>query len=665
MHSLTKRLAGPVVLIGALLTLQPEFPASAAEADFSDPSKVRALAEKFFRNARFTGPVISPDAKRLAVHFSQDGREMLVVRALPDGQPTPIVQLPDPEARLRWLRWVSEDRLLFSVEEPLRSGGPPPRPRRSRLYAIDADGSGHLHLARNWVKAILIGRGEFQWEDQVVDFLDSDPDHVLISIRKPTDSYPGVYRLDVSDGGLKPVVPRLDGVYQWYSDHEGQVRAGYGYEHEKYRLFARADAKKKFEPISEYEWAEDHVHFEGFSFEPQKIYVAKAGEDGVDSLYEYDLTTKTLGPEVFSYPKFNVPAWLEFSDERRVLAEVGYFAEGPERHFLDTEAARVQEILDKALPGTFNRITSESRDGSIAVVRSTSDTQAPRYHLFDRNKKTLAFLFSSLPALDYESLAPMQAVSYKARDGLTIPGYLTLPKDGPSQGLPAVVYPHGGPSARDIRGFDLVTQYLAALGFAVLQPNYRGSTGYGEDHLAAGLQEWGLAMQDDITDGVDWLVESGVADPARVCIYGASYGGYAALMGLVKTPEKFRCAAAYAAPTDLVMLLKHGRGYLFSDQNVPYIGSTSKDRQRLQETSPLQNVDRIRAPVLLAHGEDDDRVHVAHSTKLAKALKKAGKPVEITIIPDEAHSFRDEARRIEYYARLGSFLLENTKLDRR
>ena len=243
---------------------------------------------------------------------------------------------------------------------------------------------------------------------------------------------------------------------------------------------------------------------------------------------------------------------------------------------------------------------------------------------------------------------------------MIVPAYLTRPEGSDGRGLPLVVMPHGGPSARDVWGWDPPVQFLASLGFAVLQPNFRGSTGYGSSHWSAGLQEWGLAMQDDITDGVRWLIESGTADPDRICIFGASYGGYAALMGLVKTPELYRCAASYAGPTDLVMMLNHDKGYIFSEINVPFVGSTLKDRARLRDNSPLERVASFRSPVLLGHGEDDERVHVAHSQKLAKALAAAGKPVELIVLENEAHAFRAEEGRIRFFAELGRFLLEHT-----
>lgn len=627
----------------------------------AEPSPVRALAERFFRSPSFSGLELSPDGSKVAALLSRGGEEMIVVRDLRGGDALPIVGLPDPQARFRWLQWANDTRLLYAVEEPLQGRFAPPRPRRTRLYAIDSDGTGFEHLARNWGKFLLLGRGEFQFEDGLIDILEDDPQHVLMSIRTPTEVYPGVYRMNVTGGGLDRVESPLDGVLAWFTDSSGTVRAGYGYEHKKYRLVARSHGDGKLDKVAEFGREDDWLHFEGFAAEPTKIYVSKAGADGYGALYEYDLTTRAIGPQLFSAPGFDVPSWLEYAGEPRRLAAIGYVAEGLARHVVDAEAAALQAALDQSLPGTFNRIVSESRDRSLAVVRASSDTAPPIYHLFDRPARRLTHLASSLGELEGVELSPMEAVEYPAADGMTIPAYLTLPRGAPRQGLPALIYPHGGPSARDHRSFDATVQYFAALGFAVLQPNFRGSTGLGDAHERAGLRQWGLAMQDDITDGVRWLIASGVADPRRICIYGASYGGYAALMGLVKTPDLFRCAASYAGPTDLVMMLNDDKGYLFSEVNVPLVGSSTKDREQLRATSPLQNVEKIRAPVFLAHGEDDERVNVSHSTRLAKQLEKAGKPVELMVFEDLAHSFRDEKDRIELFTRLGEFLLANTR----
>ena len=264
------------------------------------------------------------------------------------------------------------------------------------------------------------------------------------------------------------------------------------------------------------------------------------------------------------------------------------------------------------------------------------------------------FLFAAFPTLDAASLAPMKAVRYKARDGLEIQAYLTLPRGGQTN-LPTIVMPHGGPTARDIWGWDAEAQFLASRGFAVFQPNFRGSSGFGREHERKGYRQWGRAMQDDISDGVAWLVEQGIADRDRVGIYGASYGGYAALQGLVTTPELYRAGASFAGVSDMIEWLDDVEHYRFSDFNKPVHGDSSDDRDQLEATSPARHAERVRAPVLLAHGEDDPVVGVEQSRAMEDALEDAGKTVEAYYYPDEVHGFINERNRIDFHEKLAAF----------
>jgi dipeptidyl aminopeptidase/acylaminoacyl peptidase len=279
----------------------------------------------------------------------------------------------------------------------------------------------------------------------------------------------------------------------------------------------------------------------------------------------------------------------------------------------------------------------------------------PATYLFYREQRRLHFLFDAYPQIEPRALSPMQSVSFKARDGLDIHGYLTLPSGGPQRNLPAIVYPHGGPSARDVWGYDPTVQFLASRGFAVFQPNFRGSAGYGAKHREAGHRQWGLSMQDDLTDAARWLIEQGIADPQRVGIYGGSYGGYAARMGLVKAPELFRAGATFAGVTDLPMLVDDDSGYDLEEVNKPILGGGWGDRGRLARLSLTRNVEHIRAPWLIAHGTEDWRVHVRQAEALADALRDAGKPVELYLYDREVHGFIDERNQIDFHEKLSAF----------
>jgi dipeptidyl aminopeptidase/acylaminoacyl peptidase len=299
---------------------------------------------------------------------------------------------------------------------------------------------------------------------------------------------------------------------------------------------------------------------------------------------------------------------------------------------------------------------SASEDGRFVLFRVRSDVQASSYYAYDREQKALSHLVDQHPELPAERMSPMQSIAYTARDGLRISGYLTLPNGRGGKNLPAIVLPHGGPFARDVRDWNAEVQFLASRGFAVLQPNFRGSSGFGRAFERSGYRQWGLAMQDDISDGVKWLVEQGIADPDRIGIYGASYGGYAALVGGTKTASLYRAAAAYAPVVDLELMIDDEasyRGY------VPYaetqIGGELGDKERLRANSPLRLAEQAGVPILLGHGDEDDVVDVHHSRKMAAALRKAGKPFEYLEFPHEIHGFLLESNRIRWYEALAAF----------
>jgi dipeptidyl aminopeptidase/acylaminoacyl peptidase len=268
---------------------------------------------------------------------------------------------------------------------------------------------------------------------------------------------------------------------------------------------------------------------------------------------------------------------------------------------------------------------------------------------------------NSRPWLDAKDMAPMKPIAFKARDGLEVRGYLTLPAKGPSKNLPAVVLVHGGPHGiRDFWAFDSEVQFLASRGFAVLQVNYRGSGGYGDKFQEIGYKQWGLSMQDDLTDATHWLVKEGYADAKRLAIVGGSYGGYAALMGVVREPKLYRCAVTYVGVSDLTIQTEDS-DTAFHEVGEDYLArALGTDEEDLKKRSALYHVERIEVPILIAHGKDDKRVPFSNAVKLREALEKAGKPFEWLAKDSEGHGFQQEPNRFEYYMRLAKFLEKHT-----
>jgi dipeptidyl aminopeptidase/acylaminoacyl peptidase len=466
-----------------------------------------------------------------------------------------------------------------------------------------------------------------------------------------------VRRVDLKRGRLIPVVRSIPAVTRWAADHRGQVRAGWGSRRSGtgYFLYARVDPKQGFEKVIDFDpFAEAGFHFAGFSEDPSKLYVISNDETGRDAVYRYDLAARKLGPLVFGHPEVDVGSLVSSRRDGRLLA-IGYVTDRPRLHFVDEQARAEQAVLDRRFPGTTNRIISRDRDEISAIVEVSGDTVPPSYYHYRRGSRQIDLLVDAYPELASRTLATMEPVSFRARDGLEIPGYLTLPTGRAPTPLPTILYLHGGPSIRDVWGYDPTVQFLASRGFAVFQPNFRGSTGYGRRHAELGHKQWGLAMQDDVEDAARWLIEGGIADPDRIGIYGVGYGGYAALMALVKTPESFAAGASLAGVTDLIAMLNDEAWYRSDRRSEQTVGGWWSDWTRLRETSPAKHADRIRAPVLIAHGSADDVVHVRHAGKMAEALDAQGREVETLLYPGEVQGFVHEGNRIDFHERLAEF----------
>ena len=472
-------------------------------------------------------------------------------------------------------------------------------------------------------------------------------------------------RMNVEDGRLTVAEKRQKDIRDWYADGAGVVRAGVTTTSNSYQLWARIDASRDFELVEEHDRLDrDALRFVGFHRDPRKIYVSNLRE-GRQALFEFDLETRTVGRLVEANPEVDVAGIETFGSKREVVGvrftddrrRIRYFDDHMEAEYAQLRDTLVRELQRDVQVTSF----SSSVDSLKQVLVVSSDRQPPVYYIYYRSVRRIEPLFAKFPDVPANSLAPTKRITFRARDGLAIPAYLTLPVGVEPHALPAVALVHGGPWSRDLIEWDPEVQLLANRGFAVLQVNYRGSTGFGKAFRDAGYREWGQKIQDDITDGVQWLIDEGIADADRIGIMGASYGGYAALVGLVKTPALFRAGVAYAAVTDIETMLSDDRWYGSDDAlNRKLIGGEIGDAERLRESSPLRHAGKVRVPVLLGHGEDDQRVHVRESQLMADALKAAGAGrYEYLEFPHEIHGFALESNRIRWYTRVAAFLEEN------
>lgn len=353
---------------------------------------------------------------------------------------------------------------------------------------------------------------------------------------------------------------------------------------------------------------------------------------------------------------------LSYSEKKNRLTVVACEGhKGMIRHYFDKEEEEIRKKLEARLPGYDVSITSQSRDENIRLIHAGNDRTYGTYYLYDGKENKLTKVADIAPWIKEEEMCAMNPITYTSRDGLTIEGYLTLPKGYTmenAKNLPVVVNPHGGPWARDSWGYNPEVQFLASRGYAVLQMNFRASTGYGRKFTELGYKQWGQAMQNDITDGVEWLIKKGIADPKRVAIYGASYGGYATLAGVTFTPDLYACAVDYVGVSNLLSFMNTIPPYWkpLLDMMHEMVGDPETDKEMMEKYSPVFHVDQIKAPLFIAQGANDPRVNKAESDQMVEALKKRGVEVEYMVKENEGHGFYNEENKFDFYRAMEKFL---------
>ena len=442
-------------------------------------------------------------------------------------------------------------------------------------------------------------------------------------------------------------------------DPSGAVRFADGLDDQNYReLYYRESADAPWRLVNDSEQSGFIATPLGMAADGVTAYMQVTKSDGPDTIEAWDMRTVTRAP-LLQDPVVDPDAILYDVDGRTPVG-ARYMDDGIRLRFFDEDSAmaRRYRMLERAFPGSGLQITSTTADGRLALVRIWSDRDAGQYLLFDTQARTADGVFARLAWFAPEKMAAARKVELKARDGLALHGYLTRPQGAAEAPLPMVVLPHGGPfGIHDAWDFDLDTQLLAEAGYAVLRLNYRGSGNYGRSYRVQGAQEWGGTMQDDLTDATRWAIDQGIADPARICIVGASYGGYAALMGVAKEPDLYRCAAGYVGVYDLPAL--HADRARSATWMRHWANDWMGARASLAERSPVNLAYLIKVPVFLAAGGADHIAPMMHSRRMQRALEAAGVPVQTLYIDSEGHGFRKEEHRRRYYAQLLGFLAQH------
>jgi dipeptidyl aminopeptidase/acylaminoacyl peptidase len=531
------------------------------------------------------------------------------------------------------------------------------------LYEKDFGGDENFHL----VSVGLDGRGlrdltpGAKVQAQVVDDLPDDDQHLLVAHNRRDPEVFDVYRIDLGTGEERLVARNPGNITEWLTDHDGRLRVAVATDGLATSLLYRAGEDEPFKAILTTSFKETVAPLL-FTFDNQRLYVASNRGRDKTAIFEFDPATAQEGRLLFERPDVDVDG-LNYSRKRKVLTSVTFTTWKDERVILDDRTRAMYETVQARLPGYEVTLSAADKAEDRFVVASFNDRTEGKRYLFDPATGGLEILAEIAPWLKEGELAEMKPVTYTARDGLSIQGYLTLPRGAAGQRLPVVVNPHGGPWARDVWGWNAEVQFLASRGYAVFQPNFRGSTGYGRTFWESGFKQWGRSMQDDVTDGVRWLIRQGIADPARIAIFGGSYGGYCALAGAAFTPDLYRAVVDYVGVSNLFTFLAaippYWKPYLETMHEM--VGDPERDKEMLAACSPALHADRIRAPLLIAQGANDPRVNKAESDQVVAALRQRGVAVEYLVKANEGHGFQNEENRLEFYRAMERFLDRHLK----
>lgn len=596
--------------------------------------------EDFMKNPGNFGYELSPDGNYITFASAWNNRSNVFVKKMnDDSEPVRVSNSKDRDiAGFFW----KENSLLYLKDK----GGD----ENFHIYSTTFNGSKEKDLTPypNVTVGILSG-------------LQGVKDEILIMMNKEDATVFDVYKLNVKTGKTKHVAKNPGNITNWLADRNGNVRVAVATDGVAGTILYRDSEKDEFKPFIEVE-AGDEVVPLAFSKDNQTIYAtSNKGRDKVE-VVKYDLE----GNEkvIMSNDEVDVSGVL-YSAEQDKLLYGAYVTDKLHYQFFDKKFEKLFRKIQNKLGVHESElgINDYNKEMTKFIVSVSSDTVYGKYYYYDSITGDLTELATLSPWLKPEGLAEMHPISYKSRDGLTINGYLTLPKNQEAKDLPLIVNPHGGPWARDMWGFNPEVQLLANRGYAVLQVNFRSSTGYGKEFLQAGNKQWGLKIQDDITDGVQWAIDQGIADPKRIGIYGASFGGYATLAGITYTPDLYAAAVDYVGVSNIFTLLNTIPPYWETMRNLFYerVGHPEKDKDLLTAVSPIFHADKIKTPLLVAQGANDPRVNKAESDQIVEALRARGVDVEYMLKDNEGHGFANEENRIEFYNAMVKFFDSHLK----
>jgi dipeptidyl aminopeptidase/acylaminoacyl peptidase len=598
----------------------------------------RIPLENFFSVPIKTSFLVSPDGKFIS-YLKPDNNRIHIYVETWDGKNTTQLTC-DSNRSISNYFWASNNEILY-----LKSGSDD---KDAGLFAVKIDGTNKRELLQfSNAKIRLITTR------QVFD------DHVLVSLNRRDSTVFDAYRLNIQSGKLSLLLKNPGNITKWYSDPAGKLRMAIASDGVNETLLYRDDESQKLSPVLTNNFKTSILPV-AFSADNSCIYALSNKNRDKMALVELDCKSGMEHRTIYSNPDVDVTDAI-YSIKKGKLTYAWYETWKKERHYLDDSVKSMFNKLEKLLPNTEIRVSNSDSAEKKFIVRSYTDRNPGSFYQYTLDENKLVKLSDINPTVAVENMSEMKPVSFKTRDSLSVNGYLTLPKGRVEKNLPVVVMPHGGSDARNSWGYNSEVQFLANRGYAVFQVNFRGSKGYGKKFWIAGFKEWGGKMQDDITDGVRWLISEKIADSSRIAIYGYSFGGFSALHGLISRPDLYRCGASYSGFTNLFTYLKDIPPYYRPYQQMYYeiVGNPEIDADYFRAVSPVFHTDKIKAPVLIAQGARDPRVNMNETNQFVKELKKRKVPVTYILKDDEGHSFRKIENRLEFYRELEIFLDKN------
>ncbi|MCK9421036.1 MAG: S9 family peptidase [Bacteroidales bacterium] len=600
--------------------------------------------EDFFKNPEKARFQISPDGKYFSFMGPYEKRMNIFVQEI--GKKNAIRLTSEKDRDISVYFWKSPSRIVFLKD----TGGD----ENFKLYGVNIDGS-NLKCFTDFPKV----------RTEILDDLYDFPNEMIIGLNKRNPEAFDPYRLNIITGEMKQLAENPGNIQGWIVDHDGKLRAATAIvDGINTQVLYREKETEKFKPVLTTNFKES-LYPMLFTFDNKNVYATSNLGRDKSAVVIFDIANGKEIQTLYENKDFDVSDVVWSHGKKRLIA-ANYESWKPERYYFDEEAKQLYAKIQKQLGNyTFN-ITSFTRAEDKFMIRAYSDRSLGGYYVYDNVKDTLQKVADLFTWLKEDELAEMLPVEFKTRDNVMVNGYLTLPVGytmETARNLPVVVNPHGGPWARDSWGFNPEVQFLANRGYAVLQMNFRGSTGYGRNFWEKSFKQWGLTMQNDITDGTKWLIDKGIADPKRIAIYGGSYGGYATLQGIIREPDLYTAAVDYVGVSNLFTFLKTIPPYWkpMLDMMYEMVGDPKADSIQFIATSPALNADKIKTPLFVAQGKNDPRVNINESDQMVNALKKRGITVEYMIKDNEGHGFHNEENRFDFYRAMEKFLGQHLK----